>query len=79
MGIIRLEFKGSFSQMCAEEFSAEYGGHVDAVGRAIQFLTEDVLPEAIKKDHRLAAQGEKPPRCDFGCSQELLAAMENDE
>lgn len=43
-----------------EVFSAMDGGHADADAQAIQYLSQVQLPEAIRLDHELAAQGEKP-------------------
>jgi hypothetical protein len=35
-------------------------GHAHAVQQAIAFLTNEVLPEAIERDHKLHEQGAKP-------------------
>ena len=51
MGMIRIETRGSFKHDTAE-FSAMDGGHAAAVAEAIEWLSKEVLPEAIRNDHR---------------------------
>lgn len=59
MGMVRIETWGSFS-LKRRSFSAMEHGHAHAVAQAIQWLSEEVLPEAIERDCRLAEQGSKP-------------------
>lgn len=61
MGIINIEMLGSFPQ-AKKSFPAIDHGHAHAVARAIAWLSEDVLPWAISKDHELHEQGAKPTR-----------------
>lgn len=65
MGMITVEIRGSFGKATSKAFSAMEGGHAMAVTRAIEHLTNE-LPNAIRLDHKLAAEGEKPPTSDFG-------------
>jgi len=64
MGMTRISMWGSFAkgeyETCAEE-----GGHVQALSRAISYLTGR-LSEAVKKDAQLTVEGEKPPRSPLG-------------
>ena len=66
MGQLRIEFNGSFTALAVSTspiaFSAEDGGHADAIGRAIAFLSATALPAAIELDHELSASGHKPTR-----------------
>ena len=70
MGQIRIEFDGSFTAVAASTspitFSAEDGGHADAIARTIAFLSGTILPAAIELDHELATGGHYP-RKPFGC------------
>lgn len=59
MGLIRIESAGSFGSS-RREFSAISGGHADAVAQAIEYLSKEILPAAIRLDHKLAEQGSKP-------------------
>jgi hypothetical protein len=59
MGIIRIETFGSFPQH-EEHFRAQECGHAVAVQRAIDWLRGDMLPDAIKSDKQLRAQGHAP-------------------
>lgn len=65
MGMISIDIRGSFGAPKAEKFSAMEGGHAFALTRAIQFLLSQ-MQEAIMRDHQLHAEGEKPPKSDFG-------------
>lgn len=68
MGMLEISVRGSFptiGNMRVFQFSAEDGGHADAVSRAITTLARDLLPEAIKIDHKLHAANEEPKRA-FG-------------
>lgn len=65
MGILTIETTGSFNEKY-ETFSALQGGHADAVARAIEYLSGQVLPEAVQSDHKLHDEGERPPEKDFG-------------
>ena len=66
MGMIRIEIAGSFHQFQdtspqhTAEFSAQDHGHAAAVGEAIRFLSERVLPFAIANDHMCAARNISP-------------------
>ena len=64
MGMIRIETSGSFKQ---ESFAtcAEEGGHVQALSRAIIYLSGR-LSEAVKKDVQLTVEGIKPPKAPLG-------------
>lgn len=59
MGMIRIEMRGSFG-VRSKEFSAMEHGHADAVAQAIEWLSGDVLPLAIRTDHQLHERDEKP-------------------
>lgn len=59
MGQLNIKTWGSFPQR-DKTFSAMTRGHAHAVSEAIRFLSEEVLPEAIERDHRLHDSGEKP-------------------
>ena len=69
MGMIRIEFRGSFHDVDAItdpiEFSAEEGGHADAIARALEFLAGTIQGPAIALDHKLAKEGHEP-RKPFG-------------
>ena len=60
MGMIRIEVVGSFSPNRHAEFTALQTGHADAVAPAIEWLAGEVLPEAIRQDHRLQNDGDYP-------------------
>jgi hypothetical protein len=60
MGMIHITTTGSFKPSHQESFSAMHGGHAEAVAEAIEFLSSVVLPEAIRLDHKLHAEGEAP-------------------
>lgn len=64
MGMIRIEVKGSFG---TRDYSttAETGGHVAAVRRALGFLV-DLLKTAAVLDAKLAAEGSNPPKGEWG-------------
>lgn len=59
MGYLIIEAGGSFPHQ-SKNFSAMSHGHAHAVAEALRFLSEEVLPEAIERDHRLHEQGIKP-------------------
>lgn len=65
MGQVTVVLEGSFGKFQRNVESAEEGGHAAAIGRSVQFLTEQ-LPEAIRLDHKLHRDGQRPPRADFG-------------
>lgn len=77
MGMIRIETAGSFAREIVA-ISTEEGGHANAIQRAIGWLN-DRLPVAIKMDHELHDQGDRPPRADFGegveTGTDIAAAM----
>lgn len=62
MGAINIKVEGSFNPMRTrhESFSAENFGHAAAVAEAIKWLSEELLPQAIKLDHALHEKGLKP-------------------
>lgn len=64
MGMIRVGMWGSFPQ---KEFktSAEEGGHVCAIKRAIEFLAEQLGP-AVVSDAKLTKEGVVPPHAPLG-------------
>lgn len=64
MGMIKIEFSGSFGNSSMET-GAEAGGHAQAVGRAMDWLC-DQLSGAIQKDHDLHEAGTHPPKAPFG-------------
>jgi hypothetical protein len=61
MGMISIKTWGSFPTR-DKAFGAMASGHAHAVAEAIRFLAEEVLPEAIERDHRLHARGSVPAR-----------------
>ncbi len=65
MGFVKVEVGGSFVgqyglSSIAERFAALHNGHADAVARAIQYLSEVVLPRATALDHELHEEGDTP-------------------
>ena len=64
--MIKIQVQGSFKQQESKEFSAMRNGHASAVAAAIEWLSRQVLPNAIQLDHELHEQGDKPDG-DFGC------------
>ncbi|HEC63665.1 MAG TPA: hypothetical protein ENI23_00060 [bacterium] len=62
--MIKIETTGSFKYKKLS-FSAQIGGHAQAVGEAIQYLSKIILPEAIVKDHELHDDGVRPSNKDF--------------
>lgn len=75
MGVLRIEAMGSFDNALVS-FSAEDGGHADAISQAIEWLAGTALPSAIEKDHALAGDGQKPKK-PFGRGREETAPDEN--
>lgn len=65
MVMVNVRVAGSFSEKLDVSFSASEGGHAMALHRAISKLSE-LMPGAIQLDHSLQAEGQKPPRSDFG-------------
>ena len=61
MGIITVTTVGSFGQR-EKSFSAMEHGHADAVAKAIEYLSGDLLPSATAQDHMLHEQGERPQK-----------------
>ena len=63
MGMITIIVEGSFPESETGEvkyhFSAMAHGHAQAIGDAINQLSE-MLPHAINKDHRLHDKGQRP-------------------
>ena len=66
MGMIMVRTGGSFPTR-EEKFDAREHGHARAVADAIKFLSETVLPDAIRQDHDLHEEGVKPDKS-FGKS-----------
>lgn len=59
MGVLAITTSGSFPAR-SRQFGAMHRGHAHAVAEAIRWLSEEVLPEAIERDHRLHEEGSKP-------------------
>lgn len=59
MGYIDIITEGSFPYR-HRTFTAFNKGHAHAVAEAIKFLSEEVLAEAIERDHRLHGKGTYP-------------------
>jgi hypothetical protein len=53
MGVINITVQGSFRTPTTRQFSAMKGGHAKAVADAMEFLSGELLPDAIKQDHKL--------------------------
>lgn len=64
MGMIRIEMVGSFPKESFET-TAEEGGHVQALSRAISFLTSR-LGYAAVQDATLTVEGVVPPLAPLG-------------
>ena len=64
MGMISIDMRGSFPRI-QYETCAENGGHVMAIKRAIQFLTNQ-LGDAVINDAELTRDGIVPPRSPLG-------------
>ncbi len=60
MGIINITVEGSFRKPTTRQFSAMHGGHAKAVADAIEFLSGELLPAAIRQDHELRDKEEYP-------------------
>jgi len=60
MGVIIIKVQGSFMDTYTASFTAMHGGHAQAVAEAIEFLSGKLLSNAIKQDHMLHEQGDKP-------------------
>jgi hypothetical protein len=62
MGMLKVKIyqEGSFRPLAENEFTAMNGGHAQAIAEAIEWLAGDVMSDAIKQDHALHDQGEKP-------------------
>lgn len=60
MGRIAIEISGSFKNKGTTYIGARSRGHASAVAEAISYLSEFILPSAIKQDHELHEKGEKP-------------------
>lgn len=59
MGIILIDTYGSFKTN-QKKFRAQTHGHAHAVAEAIEFLSKEVLPEAIAQDHELQKENQYP-------------------
>lgn len=59
MGVLNITTGGSFPNR-SKQFGAMDHGHAHAVAEAIRWLSEEVLPEAIERDHKLHAEGSTP-------------------
>lgn len=75
MGMVNVVIRGSYGKAHDKTFSAMEGGHALALSRAITFLSQQ-MPLAIQLDHKLAADGDKPPQADFGRLREEAATTE---
>ena len=62
MGKIDIKLLGSFKPGASRGFSALRFGHAAAVAEAIEWLSSEVLPNAIKQDHELHERDEKPDK-----------------
>ena len=60
MGIININIQGSFRKKAEKQFSAMHGGHAQAVAEAIEYLSGELLPDAIDQDHQLHDDGARP-------------------
>jgi hypothetical protein len=60
MGVLKLSSNGSFSPSIYHEEPAITHGHVHAVREMISYLQSIVLPQAIRQDARLRAEGAEP-------------------
>jgi len=60
VGRITVQVQGSFGSPEERTFSAMTEGHAAAVADAIQYLSSDLLPRAIKRDHALHGDGHFP-------------------
>jgi len=65
MGILTINMQGSFKRTGCTQFSAQDGGHANAIQKAIRYLAEE-LPAAIELDHQLHDQNMRPEHTDFG-------------
>ena len=59
MGMIVINFKGSFSN-CTMSFSAQEQGHAAALAKAIAWMASGPMQDAIANDHRCHAEGIEP-------------------
>jgi hypothetical protein len=59
MGMIRITTWGSFRSN-DKQFAAQTSGHAVAIEDAIRYLRDELLPEAIRQDKWLRAQGHAP-------------------
>ena len=60
MGKIVVSIQGSFGSPREKVFSTIKRGHADAVARAIEWLSSDILPKATVRDHELHSEGDAP-------------------
>ena len=60
MGVIVITIQGSVIDRQTKTFTAMHGGHAQAVAEAVTFLSGKFLSNAIKQDHMLHEQGDKP-------------------
>lgn len=65
MGVINIQVQGSFGTPQRRTFGAQGHGHAQAVAAAIAWLSGEVLPRAVRLDHKLASEGHKPDH-EFG-------------
>lgn len=59
MGVLNISTSGSFPTR-SRSFQAIWNGHAHAVAQAIEWLSSEVLPDAIAQDHLLHEEGAKP-------------------
>jgi hypothetical protein len=61
VGVLSIESRGSFPSE-RKQFTAQEYGHAHAVAQAIEWLSSEMLPWAIERDHVLQGQGVEPSR-----------------
>ena len=61
MGMLEISTKGSFPKHRSIYFAQDYG-HAHAVAEAIRYLSDELLPWAITRDHELQNEGSTPDR-----------------
>ncbi len=61
MGMLQINAWGSFPEK-RRTFRAQEHGHAHAVAEAMQYLSEELLPWAIARDHELQSEGSTPDK-----------------
>lgn len=59
MGMLTITTNGSFGNT-HKVFKSQTNGHAHAIAEAIEYLSSELLPEAIAQDHELHASGGQP-------------------